>query len=392
MSSTVTDAIHDWATKFLGVDTRVNAVSNDAATAPAATPAHDPAWHGRPMRKVDSALDSDDDLDRYQNGDPPAPAVSMQLDETSVTFEPEDMSAHSKDRDIRKSAAKVHKTVQDNAPMIADQDRKNAAMKAEADRQQIVEKVDFISNAVKANCALMCNAVGSACSDFQTYATNKIEEVKKKRMAAAAAMGIADLYVALVSIVADVTGAQIVAKITTELGRQVADAIKGALKDKIVDKTKDAVKGEVDLDDLQKAIGSLAHAARLNAEDTTKTAFGGISAMLTKVKDGAPDKLSDDASTFITPFLDATPAQADAYLEGYGVPNASSCTSIRTDIFKGLVQEFSKKLIVEEWKEQFRSDVIDDEMKNNRADFDKRIAGAAKVRAEQAAKQLDEPI
>jgi hypothetical protein len=383
MSASLTEACLQWASQFC----RVDAGPPSAASA-AAKPKADPGWKGRPMHKVQSAQEMDDDLDRYASGEPPSAPVSMKLDETEINFEPEDMSTHSKDRDIRASAAKVHKMAQDNAPMIADQVRHEAAAKAEMDKQKYTEKVDALSNAVKANCALMCGAVSGACSDFQVYAARKIEKLKEKRSKVS---GAADLFVGLVTVVADLTGTGIVAKVTSELGKKVADAIKGAIKDKIVDATKDAVKGDANLDALNDAIGNLAHAARLNAEDTTKRAFGAINDLLAEVKSGAPDRLSPQAAEFITPFLDATPAQADSYLESYGVPNASTCTSIRISVYKGLVREFETKMIVEDWKDEYGSDVIDDEMTKDKAFFDKKLASAAASRADQAAKEVDAP-
>jgi len=352
--------------------------------------AHSPPPQPRPMRKVSSAREAEDDLEIYEEGEDAAP-VAMALDETkTIDFAPEDVSTRSKDREIRAAARKTHKMVTDNAPMIADQQRAEAARKAEDAKRLYGEKVDFISNAIKANWALTCGAVSGACVEFQAYAQKKLRLLREKRKKDAEVDGFGQLIVGLVSVVADVTGAGIVEKVTSEIGKKVAEAIKSAINDNIKDRVKDAVKKEsADLGEIEDAIGEIAQGAGLKAEATMKETFAALNSLLDAVAKGAPDKLSPAAQEFITPFLDADGPAADPLLEAYGIPNPATISAIRVGILKGLIETFEKKFLVEEWKDEYSSEVIEDEMKNDKDFFEKHLASAAKGVAKEASQALE---
>jgi hypothetical protein len=275
-----------------------------------------------------------------------------------------------------------------------DEDSARAAIAAKEQlKQNVISTIGILNANIKGNCAIFGNSVATACADFQNYAGKKLDEYKKKK-AEEESEAASTLFGALTGIVLDVVGAGLVEKVVTEFGKHVADALKGAVKDLIVDQVKKAAKGGGDdgLDELKIAIGDLAQVARDSVTGITQRALDTFSPRFKQIQDGVEsNKLSPGDGKFIYPFIDK-PADADTLLEGYGVPNANTCKAIHVKIYRGLVEEFSKKLIVIEWKEKYRSDVIEDQMKNHKEDFDKSLSEAARKRANEEAGTLEKSL
>lgn len=202
---------------------------------------------------------------------------------------------------------------------------------------QLIETAHNVANRARINAIEFATQVESACEAFQAFATPKVKELES-------GVTLEDLADSLTATVIDKVGGALLAKVTNEIGKVIADKMAGLLKDKLKKAT--SLKGNSPKE-LEAAIQLIVQGARDSATGMIDAVTANIDApadeIIEAVNRGA--KLTSKQEDFIAPFYGAATGSIDATLEGYGIPSGAAAKALNLQIYHDLVKKFEEKLI-----------------------------------------------
>jgi hypothetical protein len=195
--------------------------------------------------------------------------------------------------------------------------------------------------AVTANTTKYSVCVLKACMGFQSYAEPLLEDVRK----AEAQDLFGPIFEFALGFALGKLGKQI-AEGLEGMEKTIADKIDGIVNKEIISYAKDKLKKKSGVEALKAALQEMVNQANLAADGITKAAEENIAAPLHDISKtaGAGKNLSDDQEKMIKAFVDK---DYNSILEGCGLPSAKTSETLQLDIYRGLLQKFQEKLIVQ---------------------------------------------
>ncbi len=181
--------------------------------------------------------------------------------------------------------------------------------------------------------------ITNACSDFESYAENKVSELEGE-------MTGSELAGALVGGVLTLATGPLVGKIASKIGQEVAKVIAGAITDKIKDQVKQASSNSDEAADLRRAINLITQGARDSSTITRQRIDDTLSPMISGIqtKVNAGDILSDQESaltgTFYMAQTDIITENVTSYL---GIPDSTKAMQTRIQVYERLIEDFEEQ-------------------------------------------------